>query len=139
MLSEQEINTLPLLGLSWMEFVRIQRLGADEAEFELSELKIRAKKGFRKAAQDLHPDKNGGDAEKSKQFVVCTELAQKIARLELEVPEEDDWQEAFYARSSERVVGLDSSEDPDFTVVGVVGLRRENYILFFATRLRRCV
>ena len=39
---------------------------------QLDELKLKAKKHYKKAATSLHPDVNGGDAEKSAAFVLLS-------------------------------------------------------------------
>lgn len=126
-MTESAIETLPVLGLSYAEFVRIERLPMEEAESELAALKERARKGYKKAAVEFHPDRHANEPRevqeaKTQQFMAATELVKYIQRLELGVRED------FYDIEEEMdaYAGYDSrryAEDPsegDFIVVEVM-------------------
>lgn len=49
---------------------------------EARALKAKARKGLRRAAGILHPDVNGGDAEKTELFCQVLRLAEEIGRME---------------------------------------------------------
>jgi hypothetical protein len=48
----------------------------------LKALKQKAKKGYREAAMRLHPDRTGGDAEKTEDFKLVSVLARQIEQME---------------------------------------------------------
>jgi hypothetical protein len=93
MLSQSEIDVLPLMDMSYLDFLRVERLPSDEQQEALQELKVQAKKGYRKAVGVLHPDHNGGDPRKTARFREVVALYEKIKRMELGVVEEEEYYE----------------------------------------------
>lgn len=84
MMSQEEIELLPLLGLDYLDFIAIERYkDASERERRLEAFKVQARIGYKAAVKVLHPDHNGGDEQKTAQFRGVIELSKKIARLEL--------------------------------------------------------
>ena len=77
---ERVQELLALIGLSADDFARI-RAEADEgrARALLEDLQARAKRGYKRAALDLHPDRTGGDADKAATFA---ELGPLVAEIE---------------------------------------------------------
>lgn len=121
MMSDTEIEMLPSLEVSFAEFVRIERLPKDEAATELDELKRRAHKAYRHLVKRLHPDVNGGNAEKTSEFIAVTDLVKKIERLELGVRQEvyEADEEGSYDGYDERTSQYASASEGDFFVVQI--------------------
>lgn len=87
MTQEEELQLLAMLGLCPADFQRVTRMPTYERGLEeLDALKDRARRAFRKASLQLHPDQNGGDAEKTAQFMKLNEFVQKLYNLKLRPP-----------------------------------------------------
>ena len=50
---------------------------------DLSALKAKAKKGYKKAAAYLHPDVNGGDVDKTADFVLLSTFIREFVGMQL--------------------------------------------------------
>ena len=75
---EDQLEILGMLGLCPADFTHIRRLPFSRAKEALGVLKERAKKAFRKLAPELHPDRNGGNAQKTELFKKLNQLVREI-------------------------------------------------------------
>lgn len=69
-----------ILGVTEAELKSIENAPFLEGEAALKKLKIRVRKNYKKAALELHPDHNQGDASKSELFVLVTQVSKDLAR-----------------------------------------------------------
>ena len=80
MLTDSELDeVMCVLGLDARDFMAVRGAGSiEEAVGVLRVLKDKARRGFRKAALHLHPDHNGGDAEKTALFIRAKSVVDHI-------------------------------------------------------------
>lgn len=78
---EEQLEILGMLGLCPADFTHIRRLPFSRAKEALDVLKERARRAFRKLAPELHPDRNGGDAQRTELFKKLNQLVQEIDSL----------------------------------------------------------
>jgi hypothetical protein len=83
------------LGVSQEDVDAVQRAvreakSSAHAERALEEFKAKARRGWRRRAFELHPDRTGGDADKTKRFVELQQLMQKVEAMRV------DWQQRPY-------------------------------------------
>jgi len=84
---QQVAQSLALLGLSVQDLQGVRRYASvDEANAKLDELKQRAKKAYRQQVKVLHPDQNGGDADKTEQFKALTAVMADLEALKVAPP-----------------------------------------------------
>lgn len=87
MTQEEELHLLALLGFCPADFQRVTRMPSyEQGVAELDALKMRVRKAFRKVSLQLHPDQNGGDAEKTALFLKLNGFVEKIEKLQLQPP-----------------------------------------------------
>jgi len=71
------------LGISPEDFIRIKRAPTHDRACRLIEaLKARAKVAYRRAALELHPDRNGGDRAKTEQFKLLATIYAEIEKMQ---------------------------------------------------------
>lgn len=88
MTKEQSERVLQLLGLTPDDFARLRAArNMKEGDQLLQTLKTKAKKGYHKAALELHPDRNPGDAAKAEMFRLVCEAHDEIQNLKVRSPE----------------------------------------------------
>jgi hypothetical protein len=88
-LTDAQISqAMQLLGLSQGDFQAVQRAPSFEvAQQRLTELKERAKKGFRKVALVLHPDRTNNDPDKTEAFKLVAAVVDDIEKLNFSAPQ----------------------------------------------------
>ena len=80
----QVIEGMTRLGVTPQDFRVLQTAPTlDAANKMLDELKVRVKKSFRRAAMELHPDKNGGDEAKTEEFKRLSALVDEVDKLKM--------------------------------------------------------
>ena len=83
----QEIQAYRLLGITETELKDLSKLSSfREAEALLLKLKAKAKKNYKRLAFELHPDRNGGDPEKTALYVLLTKVQQEFSKKEARPP-----------------------------------------------------
>ena len=79
---------LARLGVTPGDFENARRLPSlAQAEEALSHIKTTAKRQYRQASRELHPDLNGNDPEKTEQFKVLTHVMEQIEKLKIQPPQ----------------------------------------------------
>lgn len=71
------------LGLHPGQLDSLRHLTFDRAQERLTKIQAAIKKRYKQLALELHPDRTGGDVEKTKLFSIVTEVNQKIQELSL--------------------------------------------------------
>lgn len=82
----QEFQAYRLLGITEAELRDLSKLAFREAESLLQRLKMRAKKNYKRLAFELHPDRNGGDLEKTELYCLVTRVQQAFEKMESRPP-----------------------------------------------------
>jgi hypothetical protein len=81
---EQREEVMRILGVSHNDLQACLRCPSFEIAVErLGELKARAKKNYKRAAFDLHPDRTGGDATKAALFTCLRAALTELEKIEL--------------------------------------------------------
>jgi len=79
---------LSLLGLTPAEFhYPLEATTREEAERRLADMKAHGKRLFRQRALELHPDRTGGDPEKTERFKLLSSTMEALEALRLPAPE----------------------------------------------------
>jgi hypothetical protein len=77
-------EAMELLGVSAQDITGVKHAPMlEQAQVELERLQARATQNLKKAAKFLHPDVNGGDAEKTRIFKNLVQVAQDLAKTEI--------------------------------------------------------
>lgn len=75
------------LGITAEDFNEVRRQRTyEEAVAKLEEVKEKVRKGYKKLAFELHPDRTGDDVEKTELFKIITQVKQDIESLQIERP-----------------------------------------------------
>lgn len=74
------------LGLEPYDFIGVRKAPAHQGPQMLRQLKRRVRKAYKAAALRYHPDKTGGDAEKTRMFQAVTEVLGEVEDLEYHAP-----------------------------------------------------
>lgn len=77
--SRELIRAYEALGVTNAELEAIAAAPYKQGEELLKKLKQRVSRTYKKLAHELHPDRNGGDQEKTVLFSLVTRAAKKIA------------------------------------------------------------
>jgi len=77
-------EALSALGLQQADFERLCRLPFDRAVKQLQELQLRARKSFRRLALELHPDRTGGNEEKTRRFLTIKAVYEEVSQLKVQ-------------------------------------------------------
>lgn len=84
----QVLRAMFLLGLGQGDFQAVQTAPTfEEGVKRLDDLKARAKKAFKKAALDLHPDRTNNDPAKTEDFKLVSSAVDEIDKLVLHKPQ----------------------------------------------------
>ena len=84
----QVLRAMQLLGLRREDFHAVQTAPSFEvAQQRLEELKLRAKKAFKRCAMDLHPDRTNGDPAKTEDFKLVSSAVDEIDKLVMQRPQ----------------------------------------------------
>lgn len=68
------------LGVTVEELEAIERAPFRQGEELLKRMKIRVSKAYKRLASQLHPDRTGGDPEKTELFTLVTRVAKELSR-----------------------------------------------------------
>jgi len=91
---------LPYIGVYPQDFQAVRQLPTFEAAVAaLEELKKRARRNFKKAARELHPDLTGNDEGKADIFRTCVEMLDQLDKLQLVRPRPRPVQWVTYTNS----------------------------------------
>lgn len=82
----QALKALQALGISPRDLDSIRMASYPQAKQMLVQLKELAKKRYRKLALQLHPDRTGGDPEKTEMFKVVGLVLEDLNKLEVQRP-----------------------------------------------------
>ena len=74
-------QAMAVLGLSPTDFMAVEQAAPWEGPALVREIQARARRAYKRAVLTLHPDKNGGDAEKTDLFRDVTEVLSEIDEL----------------------------------------------------------
>ena len=87
-LTDVELSeVMGILGIVPEDFLAVKRARThEEAQEVLRVLKVKAHRGFRKAALKLHPDHNDGDEAKTRLFIRAKEIVDYIEKTRLRPP-----------------------------------------------------
>ena len=78
-------RVLTVLGLTPGELNGLTQVPLAQGQARLKEIQERTKTRYKKLVFELHPDRTGGDPEKTELFKAVTELHQQVQALELKV------------------------------------------------------
>lgn len=71
------------LGVAPADVDALRRMPFEAAVKHLEELKERVRKNFKRLALELHPDRTGGDAEKTERFKVVSSIKDEFEKLQI--------------------------------------------------------
>lgn len=87
MTQAEAFQLLAQLGVRPEDLARVQRAPSFEAaKAQLEELKVRVRAAWKRAAFDLHPDRTGGDPEKTRLYTALNGVRQDFEGLEMRLP-----------------------------------------------------
>lgn len=79
-------RALQALGVTDLDIVGIQRAPFPQAQTLLEELKLKAKRAYKRLALELHPDHTGGDQEKQAFFVLLGRVLVEFEKITVQPP-----------------------------------------------------
>jgi hypothetical protein len=79
-------RALQALGVLDLDIVSIQRAPFPQAQTLLEELKLKAKRAYKRLALELHPDHTGGDQEKQAFFVLLGRVLAEFEKVTVHPP-----------------------------------------------------
>lgn len=81
MTDEEIIRCLELLGIPPQEFLVMGQGTYAERMKALDDLRTRARRAFKRAAHGLHPDKTGGDDEKTEELYLLNRFMSELSAI----------------------------------------------------------